>query len=223
MTIDLPDSFSYSGLGRIKAYREENDLIIEGNITSVDFEQLMYQVTYATKDTTKCFYCGETLVNEEQKMRSLDHIYAKLWGGISLPCNLVPACVRCNLEKGTLTGNQYLCWKNSRRRSQDKLKSLYLKKNKHNSKCGSFLPEEWITYTPIDQFSIEEFGVSVFSKAYTEVSEFYEKHRHYLRPIILSKNGFVLYGKTSVAHALNNEVKMIPTIILDNVLVRRRI
>lgn len=221
MTIDLPKSFSYEGIGRLKAYVEDDQLIIEGKLIECDLEQLMYQITYATKDTSRCFYCGESL-DDVRKTRSLDHMYAKVYGGISLPFNLVPSCVKCNREKGTLTVNQYLCWKNTRRRAQERLKKMYISKNKSNSKRGEFLPDNWITFMRADKFPKERFAGGTVNKAYEEVASFFNKHHHYLRPVILSGNGEVLFGKAVIAHALLNDVIMIPTIILDNVIVKKK-
>ena len=221
MTIDLPKSFSYEGIGRLKAYVEDDQLIIEGKLIECDLEQLMYQITYATKDTSRCFYCGESL-DDVRKTRSLDHMYAKVYGGISLPFNLVPSCVKCNREKGTLTVNQYLCWKNTRRRAQERLRKTYINKNKSNSKRGDFLPDSWITYVRTDQFPEEKFAGFVLHKKYGDVAGFYKKHHHYLRPVIMSGNGEVLMGKTTVAPAIKNGVNMIPTIILDNVIVKKK-
>ena len=221
MTIDLPKSFSYEGNGRIRAYTEDDKLIIEGRLLEYDLEQLMYQLTYATKNMSVCFYCGET-ISDVRKTRSLDHMYPKVYGGVSLPFNMVPSCVKCNREKGTLTVNQYECWKNTRRRAQERLKKMYINKNKSNSKRGDFLPDSWITYVRTDQFPEEKFAGFVLHKKYGDVAGFYKKHHHYLRPVIMSGNGEVLMGKTTVAHAIKNGVNMIPTIILDNVIVKKK-
>lgn len=50
----------------------------------------------------KCAYCG---VKSEQL--TLDHIHPKTKGGEDLATNIVPACQRCNHEKGS---NNWKMW-----------------------------------------------------------------------------------------------------------------
>ena len=217
MIIDLPQSFSYAEGTRKKAYVESDNLVIIGN---VNFESLMYQIAYATKDASKCYYCGETL-DEVLKKRSLDHMYPKVWGGISIPCNLVPACKRCNSEKNALTANQYICWRDVRRRKKAALKKAYLLKNKKNSYLGKIMPEDWITYLPTDTVSRGIYVPRVHSTAYTEITNFFEKHHHYIRPVVMSSNGIVLFGKEIIGHAIEHNVRTVPAVVLDNVIVRK--
>jgi hypothetical protein len=65
---------------------------------------------------TKCFYCGvETTLERSRKgiptpetRRTNDHWIPQSKGGDGLHNNTVTACVRCNVEKGNLTGPEYL-------------------------------------------------------------------------------------------------------------------
>ena len=41
----------------------------------------------------QCAYCGEPA-------QSLDHVHPKARGGLTVPLNLVPACLSCNRRKG---------------------------------------------------------------------------------------------------------------------------
>lgn len=41
----------------------------------------------------RCAYCGEIA-------ESLDHVHPKVRGGLTVPRNLVPACLPCNAAKG---------------------------------------------------------------------------------------------------------------------------
>jgi 5-methylcytosine-specific restriction endonuclease McrA len=41
----------------------------------------------------RCAYCGDTA-------QSLDHVHPKVKGGLTVPRNLVPACLGCNRRKG---------------------------------------------------------------------------------------------------------------------------
>ena len=99
MNISLPKSFSYVVDSRNGAYICEDTLVIVGN---VNFDKVMCDPTYATKEDDVCFYCGETVT---RKTRSLDHMYPKVWGGVSIPDNLVISCVKCNSKKNCLTSS----------------------------------------------------------------------------------------------------------------------
>ena len=51
-----------------------------------------------------CVYCGETYELHEL---TLDHVRPKSLGGEDLTSNLVPACHKCNQDKGS---NHWLQW-----------------------------------------------------------------------------------------------------------------
>lgn len=55
-----------------------------------------------TKGT--CFYCGIALNN---KNRTLDHIIPYSRSNDSSVCNLIPACKKCNTEKGRKTLSEW--------------------------------------------------------------------------------------------------------------------
>jgi 5-methylcytosine-specific restriction endonuclease McrA len=61
---------------------------------------------YAIKEhfNHTCVYCGEH--HEPQKL-TLDHVKPKCIGGEDLTSNLVPACRRCNQDKGS---EHWLSW-----------------------------------------------------------------------------------------------------------------
>ena len=53
-------------------------------------------------------YCGETY---DPKELTLDHVHPKTFGGKDITSNLVPACVKCNQDKGS---NNWLSWMRAR-------------------------------------------------------------------------------------------------------------
>ncbi len=55
-----------------------------------------------------CVYCGETY---DPKELTLDHVHPKTFGGEDITSNLVPACVKCNQDKGS---NNWLSWMRDR-------------------------------------------------------------------------------------------------------------
>jgi len=56
----------------------------------------------------QCVYCGETYDLHDL---TLDHVRPRFYGGETTTRNLVPACKRCNHDKGT---NNWLQWMRDR-------------------------------------------------------------------------------------------------------------
>lgn len=52
----------------------------------------------------QCVYCGEHFETNEL---TLDHVHPKTFGGEDITSNIVPACRRCNQDKGS---NNWLTW-----------------------------------------------------------------------------------------------------------------
>jgi len=51
-----------------------------------------------------CVYCGETYELHEL---TLDHVQPRTFGGEDITSNLVPACLKCNQDKGS---NEWKSW-----------------------------------------------------------------------------------------------------------------
>ena len=51
-----------------------------------------------------CVYCGETYELHEL---TLDHVQPRTYGGKNITSNLVPACLKCNQDKGS---NEWKAW-----------------------------------------------------------------------------------------------------------------
>jgi 5-methylcytosine-specific restriction endonuclease McrA len=51
-----------------------------------------------------CVYCGETYELHEL---TLDHVQPRTYGGEDITSNLVPACLKCNQDKGS---NEWKTW-----------------------------------------------------------------------------------------------------------------
>ena len=89
MIIDLPTKFYYEKDGS-KAFVDNEILYCENNVS---FERLMYHTTYELRGKSTCYYCGCELSEEN---RTLDHMYPRDFGGVSITNNLVPCCTNCN-------------------------------------------------------------------------------------------------------------------------------
>ena len=215
MNISLPKSFSYVADSRNRAYIRGDTLVIIGNI---NFDSLMYELTYATYEDDVCFYCGEKVT---RKTRSLDHMYPKVWGGVSIPDNLVLSCNKCNSEKNCLTTWQYLRWSRKRRSKKDK-EEVYQNMVANNAAKYHneiILPSEWMIDYPTAYFEDVDLPFGKFhNKTQEKLSKFYEEHGHYPKPMIVTSNDFILQGKDILFHARLHDIDLVPVIILENVI-----
>lgn len=218
MFLEIPKGFTFYSSSHLQnnyAYENENALVIVG---SVNFERLMYELTYALKDSRHCYYCNCTL---NKNTRTMDHLYPKTFGGISIPLNMAPCCSKCNNEKSNLTEQQYKIYEElieQEKKRKYKLECVSeMQKIKYSK--GFFLPNEWISY---DTFRIlVEINLEMITnykgKRYREIEAFYNKYNNLPRPIIISANNFLLDGFLILMFAKEHKIRTIPTIILDNV------
>ena len=79
MIMELPDKFKMEGV------EVENSTLKFYKL--VRFEDLMYELAYASKNCDECIYCGKKLTRSN---RTLDHRYPRNTGGISITNNLYP-------------------------------------------------------------------------------------------------------------------------------------
>ena len=214
MIIALPGEFFYSTSDCDRAFVENGILYIEGRI---NFEGLMYSLTYSLKGYSRCKYCGRELLSNK---RTMDHMYPRVFGGVSIPDNLVPSCPSCNSRKSCLTAQQFYHWR--RFQSTDKRERIFKKmveSNMQKIKNGILLPKEWITYYDVtevlEEISFDE--VSRDKEANERVEMFYFKYQHYSKPILVSKNGWVFTGFHTLYHAKRHSIKNVPAIVLENV------
>ena len=142
MIIDLPTKFYYEKDGS-KSFVDNKILYCENNVS---FDRLMYHITYELRGKSTCYYCGCEL-NEEN--RTLDHMYPRDFGGVSITNNLVPCCTNCNQKKNNLTLSEYFDYMNvqdAKKRKQYKMEVLR-KHEEYRYKNGFYLPEDWYEYT----------------------------------------------------------------------------
>ena len=216
MIIRLPENFIYTTSGKQDyAYVKNGMLYIEG---FVNFENLMYNLAYSIYGYGVCYYCGEELTT---KNRTLDHIYPRSWGGISLPDNLRPSCKACNQKKSDMTPSQFE--KFLVLESQGKENTFYqkcLRKNQKIIQSGTFiLPSDWVRM--YDATKLTE----CLSFKYLEKSKmgklagYYNRVHQYHHPIVVSSNDWLFKGKHILYHARKIGNPIVPAIILDNVVV----
>ena len=218
MNIKLPKKFYYtSNNSNSFAYVSDGVLYISSYI---HFEDLMYTLTYTIYGYDKCRYCNKTLTMTE---RSLDHIYPRSWGGVSIPDNLLPCCKACNRSKADMAPFQYNNW--LKLETCEERREYYKKCVEENSRRISkgkiLIPRRW--YDDIDVASFfYDMDFSCLEKfKIDKVSKYYEEHHQYSHPILISSNNWLLKGKYIIHHAIVHNSKTVPAIVLENVVVIR--
>lgn len=67
---------------------------------------------------TVCYYCSVHLTRSGTRKPSSwsrDHLIPKSRGGSNHPSNIVPCCLQCNNEKGSMTADEYIAWRRAGR------------------------------------------------------------------------------------------------------------
>lgn len=214
MNIELPQHFYYKK-DNAEAYTKDDILFCKGNLS---FERVMYHATYEIHGKETCFYCGCKL-NEEN--RTLDHMYPRDFGGISITNNLIPCCMECNQQKNNMTMEeyfQYLSITDSKERKQYKNEVLQAHEA-YRYKKGFFLPDDWYEYTSESTYVeilLKENWIQ--GKHYKYISEFYKKHGNFPRPVVKSENNKLLDGFLVLLFAKCNQIDEIPCVKLNNVI-----
>lgn len=208
MIIELPKKFNYGSQAKVV----DDILKIPSGISVRDF---MYKLTIAIKGK-KCWYCGKKLKKEEITM---DHLYPQDLGGPTIPNNLAPTCAECNNQKGNLTEKQYRDMVKAPKSKKKELRSKFAVRNEqHKLKRGYYLPKEWITTRKIDNIIVTWFmNEAYMSKRYMKIESFYRAYGHLPHPIVVDRNNYLLDGFLVLMVAKNNNVSMVPTIVLENV------
>ena len=212
MNIQLPEKFFQWYDWKRYAYIDDGILYVQGD---VNYENLMYSLTYSIFDYQRCAYCGQKLTMET---RTLDHMYPRNWGGISIPDNLIPSCSSCNGQKSNMTVEQYTQWLETESGKRSNLYAKFVRENEKEMKQRYILPEEWVTAFNIEEI-IDELNFETIERfGNDKVDLYYQLHQHYPRPIVISANNWVFKGIHILYHAKQNGVKTVSCIRLDNVI-----
>lgn len=216
MKIRLPQSFIYSNRAKnISAYVKNDILYVSGYIS---FEDLMYTITYMVKGYDKCYYCGCELTD---KNRTLDHMYPRRWGGVSIPENLVPSCKNCNQDKKDMSYDQFMRYRRLKTKSdKEKFYEKCLQANFKVRKRSKFvLNSNWLSVYNIQELlRYMKFNKLEKTKS-NNLAAYYRNWGQYTHPIIVSSNGWVFKGRHILHHAKRIKRKSVMAIVLDNVVV----
>ena len=212
MLLNLPEHFSEDN----KNYKAEVRNKILYITWVLKFEQLMYDLAFLMYGEHECYYCHK--ICNDIKM-TIDHVYPKKYGGVSVPENLRPACNECNTEKGNLNLREYKTLKGlkkiSRKRYRERRRA---KKEKILHEKGFDLPEEWIEMVNISDIIFPSYYKFVYGKKFMKNISFIKEYGHIPKPVILSSNKVLLDGRYVYKSAQKLKLKKVPAIVLENVI-----
>lgn len=217
MIIELPEKY-YKAFNGGYAQVRNGILEIHGNF-SFRYEDIMIDLAYKIYGQTRCYYCGATV--ESDKI-TIDHLFPRNFGGITVPNNLRPACSKCNSEKTNMNQEEFQIWRTI---IKNERKSFYKKiiKEKRERKCdtnnqyGFDLPKEWVTYVPFNIIEKVTETNAKGSKRYNRMINFVNLYQKLPRTVTLSSNNILLNGETLYAVAGKRNIKQVPAVILENV------
>ena len=212
MNIELPEKFFYTSRYRYNSYVQNGKLYVEGGL---EYEDLMYSLSYSIHGYDKCVYCGKVLA---RRNRTLDHMYPRNWGGVSIPDNLVPSCSSCNSQKSNLTYKQFLKWRSLEKSERASYYEKMIKENKRKMDEGTFLPKEWLSLFDISRVIQDIDFKQIEQMGNRKIDTYYAIHGYYPRPIIISSNNWVFKGLHILYHAKNHNIRAVQAVQLDNVI-----
>lgn len=216
MLLLLHGEFTFKIKGKKRAYVENGTLKIDSKY--VHWEEIMYGLAYKLTKDNRCLYCGNYV---NKKDLTLDHMFPRAYGGISVSNNLLPCCEQCNSSKGCLDGTEY--WELKKKKTEAEKNEFRNKviqeKEKNRYITGFCLPQDWVEYCDINMLKIREFYQFNYteSQKLKENKQYIEKYCHFKRPIIVDKNYWVLDGYNWYLAGKQEGFDMVPIIRLENV------
>lgn len=215
MIIELPKDFSF------KKEKSGEKAIIEDGILKMtrqtSFRKIMIEISYQMKGKDVCQYCYKKFAKEKM---TIDHMFPIDFGGPTISDNLLPACKKCNNEKGNMTYQQYMAFLEAKDVGLEEkyLKTLKKYQELIRKEKRYQIQKSWITERPIgDIFTNINLNEDYRKKKYKSYEEYYLTYGIIKAPIIIDKNGILLDGFLRLMLAKNYNIKSVPVIILENV------
>lgn len=206
MLIKLPNNF-----------RNKNSQIISNKLylyNILSFEKLMYDLTYIIYGN-HCYLCGKEL---QKNNTTIDHLYPKAIGGISITDNMKPCCSKCNSLKGNWTERQFINSIVMKKREKKIYKmNINVWQEQIYKTQGFFLPDKWINNIDINDVQGIINNNRPLGQKYEKYLEFFEKYGHLPKPIIVDSELNLLDGWNIFFVAKYYGIKNIPTIWCENV------
>lgn len=215
MIIELPKDFSF------EKEKSGEKAIIEDGIFKMtrqtSFRKIMIEISYQMKGKDVCQYCHKKFAKEKM---TIDHMFPIDFGGPTISDNLLPACKKCNNEKGNMTYQQYMAFLEAKDVGLEEkyLKTLKKYQELIRKEKRYQIQKSWITERPIgDIFTNINLNEDYRKKKYKSYEEYYLTYGIIKTPIIIDKNGILLDGFLRLMLAKNYNIKSVPVIILENV------
>lgn len=206
MIVKLPKYF-HDSRGEVIA-----DKLYLNNI--LGFEKLIYDIVYSI-NPRECFYCKKKL---KKSTRTIDHLFPRALGGISIPDNLMPACGKCNSKKGDKTLSQFLHSLELNKKELSKFNADLRKwAFEVYSTSGFFLPKSWITEIPLNQIKGVVNKNRPIGAKYLKYLNFFETFGKLPKPVIVDCNLNLLDEWNILAVAKKSKLKIIPAIWCENI------
>ena len=216
MRIRLPESFIYTNRAQnSSAYVKNGVLYVSGH---VNIEDLMYTATYVLKGYDTCYYCGCELT---EKNRTLDHMYPRRWGGVSITDNLIPSCRCCNGQKMDMTYEQFMQYRSfkTQKRKDEFYQKCLVENMKTRQRAKFVIEREWLSvYDTGELLRYMRFNKLEKNKS-KKLASYYRNWGQYPHPIIVSSNDWVFKGRHVLHHAKCIKRKSVMAIVLENVVV----
>lgn len=200
------------------------------------FKEVMYRLTYMIFGRDKCYFCNKKLRTSMLDMDNtkffsqitLDHLVPQEFGGPTITNNLRPACSQCNSTKGNMYPDEFAKYrsfggkydksaKEAKRAFREKLEEMQEKRRKGDIES---LSKEWFTEDVIRNIYVSFWITEPLGAMYKKQKEFYLKYQRLQKPVIISKNHFLLDGFNTVLLAKYNPEAKMEVIMLDNVYFR---
>ncbi len=223
MLMHIPENLEFTFVrgSKIRAYTNKEG-ILKVSATSVSWEDLMYALAYEINDTNICPYCGQPI---RKNKLTLDHIYPRDFGGISITNNLIPCCRKCNSDKGSLNPEEFGIALKSKKAFNEMKGSIIDEKTKMRYKRGILIPNEWVTYCYPCDLKVRGFYKKCFDlfsnpkpKKIMENLNYIKRYNHLKRPVVTDKNFVILDGYSWYVAAIESgQFRKIPIIRLENV------
>lgn len=209
MKIPLPKNYTYKDI----AYEKDGILYIK---QLYSFHSMMFDVTYKTTENFECKYCGIKLTRDSS---TLDHVCPVFLGGPYLPCNLSICCRRCNGLKDSMLEEDFKYYQELSKKAQLRYKADYRKKLSKLLNETPVIPSEWFSYENIESISLDH--ISRANKSLSKPRTLYNRYKRIRTPIIVDKNHTLLDGYYSYIIAKENDVTIVPVIVLENVVLEK--
>ena len=99
------------------------------------------------------------------------------------------------------------------------LQEVLKEQEKKRETKGYDLPKNWVTLWDVNNIFAGTYTNVKYGRKYRRVQAYYKKYGDFQKPIIISKNKFLLDGFNQLLFARKKRIREIPAIMLDNVIV----